>query len=255
MKFLAFTDLHYTNDNTHNVRFRPKSLAKVIRAINAHSDNCDFIMDLGDTADEVAGAKAQTELWQEVVSAMKESGKDYYTLIGNHDTSVSKKKWVEITEMNDRYYSFDCGEYKILCLDGNNNDVNTPFPESEIRWAECYLDNEQIEWIKKEIDESEKDIVVFCHQMFIMDDIENGDDHVLINRKEIIDKFEESGKVRAVFCGHYHYGNFSERNGIYYITFRAICTGDNENHAVVTVEKDFIRVKGYGGQPSIEIKI
>lgn len=255
MKFLAFTDLHYTDDNSHKVRFRPRSLSKIKKAIEEHSHGCDFIMNLGDTADEVHGAKAQTDLWCEVVSAMKDSSKNYYILIGNHDTSVSKEKWTEITGMKGRYYSFDCEEYKILCLDGNNNDVNIPFPESEIHWAECYLDTEQIEWLKKEIDESEKEIIIFCHQMFIMDDIDNGDDHVLINRKEIIDHFEKSGKVKAVFCGHYHYGNFSERNGIYYITFRAICTGDSENHAVVTVENDFIRVEGYGGQPSIEIRI
>lgn len=254
MKFLAFTDLHYTDDDSHEVRFRHKSLEKVKKTINEHSDGCDFIIDLGDTADEVEGAKAQVSLWQEVFDAMKKSNKDYYALIGNHDTSVSKEKWVQISGMQDRYYSFDCGEYKILCLDGNNNDINTPYPESEILWSECYLDTEQIEWIKKEVSESEKEIIVFCHQLFIMDDIENGDDHVLINRKEIVDFFEKSGKVKAVFCGHYHYGNFSEKNGIYYITFRAICTGDNQNHAVVTVEKDFIRVEGYGGQPSIEIK-
>ena len=255
MKFLAFTDLHYTDDNSHKVRFRPKSLEKVKKAIDEHSVGCDFIIDLGDTADEVIGAKAQVSLWQEVFDAMKESGKDYYALIGNHDTSVSKEKWIQISGMRDRYYSFDCGEYKIICLDGNNNDTDTPYPEKEILWSECYLDTEQIKWIKKEIDESQKDVIVFCHQMFLMDDIENGDDHVLINRKEIIDHFEKSGKVKAVFCGHYHYGNFSEKNGIYYITLRAICTGDNQNHAVVTVEKDFIRIEGYGGQPSIEIKV
>ena len=88
-----------------------------------------------------------------------------------------------------------------------------------------------------------------------MGDIENRDDHVIINRKEVIELFEKSGKVKAVFCGHYHDGDFSERNGIQYITFRAICTGDEENHAVVTVEKDFIRVDGYGTQPCIEIRI
>ena len=255
MKFLAFTDLHYTDDDSHKVRFRHKSLSKIRKAIEEHSYGCDFMIDLGDTADQDDGAKAQVDLWQEVVSAMKESGKDYYVLIGNHDTSTSKKTWEQITGMKGRYYSFESGEYKILCLDGNNNDVNEPFPEKEIRWAECYLDTEQIEWVRKELDESEKEVIIFCHQMFLMDDIENDDDHVLINRKEIIDLFEKSGKVKAVFCGHYHHGNFSVRNGIYYITFRAICTGENQNHAVVTVEKDFIRVEGYGGQPGIEIKI
>ncbi|MBP3330914.1 MAG: metallophosphoesterase [Clostridia bacterium] len=255
MKFLAFTDLHYTDDNSHEVRYRPKSLSKIKKAISEHSDGCDFIINLGDTADEVISAKEQKVLWQEIVDAMKESGKDYYLLIGNHDTSTSKHDWVKITGMPSRYYSFFCGGYKIIVLDANNNDAGIPFPQNEIKWSECYLDTEQIKWIEKELEEADRDILVFSHEMFLMGDIENRDDHVIINRKEVIELFEKSGKVKAVFCGHYHDGDFSERNGIQYITFRAICTGDEENHAVVTVEKDFIRVDGYGTQPCIEIRI
>ena len=255
MKFLAFTDLHYTNDNSHPDRFRPKSLDKVKRAIKNYSMDCDFLVNFGDTADEVASAKEQTLLWQEVVDAMKESGKDYYLLIGNHDTSTRKEEWVKITGMKGRYYSFNACGYKVLVLDPNNNDPEIPYPEKEILWSETYIDNEQFSWIEKEIEESENDVIIFSHELLLMGSIENDDDHVVINREKIIDCFEKSGKVKAVFCGHYHSGNYSERNGIHYITFKAICTRDEESCAVVTVEKDFICVEGFGTQDSMEIKL
>ena len=255
MKFLAFTDLHYTDDNSHKERFRPKSLEKVKRAIKEHSSDCDFVVNFGDTADEAEGGKEQALLWQEVTSAMKESGKDYYLLIGNHDTSTDKNQWVKITGMKGRYYSFNACGYKIIVLDPNNNDPEIPYPQKEILWSETYIDTEQLSWIKEEIETAESDVIIFSHELLLLNDIENSDDHVVINRHEIIDCFEKSGKVRAVFCGHYHDGNYSERNGIHYITFKAICTRDEENYAVVTVEKDFIRVDGFGTQPSIEIKL
>lgn len=253
MKFLAFTDLHYTDDDSHEVRYRPKSLEKVKKAIKEHSDNCDFIVDFGDTADSVEGAKKQTVLWQEVAQAMKNSGKDYYALIGNHDTSTDKNEWAKIMNMPSRFYSFFCDGYKIVVLDPNNNDEKSPYPEEEIKWAECYIDDEQMEWLENELKNSRQNIIIFSHEMLIMSDIDNDDDHVIRNRHKLIELIEKSGKVKAVFCGHYHDGDFSERNGIHYITFRAICTRDDECHAVVTIENNKIKVEGFGGQPSIEI--
>ena len=65
--------------------------------------------------------------------------------------------------------------------------------------------------------------------------------------------FSGSGKVAAVFCGHYHPGDLQIRDGIPYVTFAGMCEGEANSYAVVTAEDGLIRVEGRGNQPSFEV--
>ncbi len=253
MKFLEFTDMHYSDIPQKSERNRPQSLNKVKRIIAEHAEGCDFIINLGDTADMVNGGKEQAELWRDTAEAMLSSGKEAYSLIGNHDTSTDKRVWQNVMGMTGRYYSFTCDGYKIICLDPNNNDEKTAFPEKEILWSEVFIDDEQFEWLKEEINNSENEVIIFSHELLLLENRENDDDHVLRNRDKVIELIEKSGKVRAFFAGHYHWGDYVRHNGIDYITFRSICLEDNAAHAVVTVEKDKITVEGFEGQESFVI--
>ena len=58
-------------------------------------------------------------------------------------------------------------------------------------------------------------------------------DHRLFNSDEINGILASSGKVKAVFQGHYHPGHSSRHNGIRYATFPAMC----ENEDAVFVEE------------------
>lgn len=246
MRFLAFSDMHYSDVKQDGERNRPMSLEKVKRALSKHSGGCDFVVNFGDTADLFENGKSQTLLWEETAQVLKNSGKKYYCLIGNHDTSTDKKTWMEIMGMPSRYYSFDCDGYKVLVLDPNQNDTQNPFPQEEIKWAYCYIDDEQFEWIKDQIEKTESEVIIFSHELFVLGQRDNDDDHVIRNRDKIIDLFEKSGKVKAVFSGHYHQGDTTSHNGIDYITFRSICLNDDYAHAVVTVDKNGIKVENYG---------
>lgn len=246
MKFLSFTDMHYSDVQTEGERNRPMSLEKVKRALSEHLDGCDFVVNFGDTADLFQEGKSQTLLWQETADVLKNCGKQFYCLIGNHDTSTDKNVWVEIMDMPSRYYSFECDGYKVLVLDPNQNDENNPFPEKEIKWAYCYIDDEQFEWMKKEIETASGEVIIFIHELLILEERDNDDDHVIRNREKIIDLIEKSGKVRAVFAGHYHYGDRVFHNGIHYITFRSICLNDDYAHCVVTVDESGIDVQEFG---------
>lgn len=246
MKFLSFTDMHYSDVDMAGERKRPQSLEKVKMALTQHGGDCDFIVNFGDTADLFEEGKEQTLLWKETADVLKDYGKKYYCLIGNHDTSTDKNTWAEIMGMPSRYYSFVCDGYKVLVLDPNQNDEKNPYPDEEIRWADCYIDDEQFEWMKKELDEAEGDVIVFSHELFILGSRDNDDDHVIRNREKLIDLIEKSGKVKAVFSGHYHYGDRASHNGIEYITFRSICLEDDYAHYVVTVDEKGIDVQEYG---------
>lgn len=246
MKFLAFSDMHYSDVNLDGERNRPMSLEKVKRALSEHLDECDFVVNFGDTADLFAEGKQQTLLWEETADVLKSCGKKYYCLIGNHDTSTDKNTWVEIMGMPARYYSFQYDSYKILVLDPNQNDEKNPLPDKEIKWAYCYIDDEQFEWIKREIETAENDVIIFTHELLILGDRDNDDDHVIRNREKVIDLIENSDKVKAVFSGHYHYGDRVFHNGIDYVTFRSICLNDDYAHYVVTIDDNGIDVKEYG---------
>ncbi len=246
MKFFSFTDMHYSDIVMEGERKRPMSLEKVKRALSEHAEECDFVVNFGDTADLFEGYKSQTSLWEETVDVLKGCGKKYYCLIGNHDTSTDKNKWVKIMGMPSRYYAFDCDGYRILVLDPNQNDEKNPYPSEEIKWAYCYIDDEQFEWMKREIEKAEGEVIIFSHELFILQNRENDDDHVIRNREKLISLIEESGKVKAVFSGHYHYGDKVSHNGIQYITFRSICLEDDYAHYVVTVDEKGIDVQEYG---------
>lgn len=250
MKFLVFTDMHYSDIPQEGERNRPESLNKVKRIISEHSHDCDFIINLGDTADEAPGGISQVDLWKKTYEEMNESGKKCYSLIGNHDTSTDKNTWVKVMGMSARYYSFLCDGFKVICLDPNNNDEKTAFPKKEILWSEVYIDDEQFDWLKKEIEEAECEILIFSHELLILKTEDNDDDHVLRNREKVIDLIEKSGKVRAFFAGHYHWGDYVKHGKVDYITFRSICLENNASHAVVTVDKDKITVEGFEGQAS-----
>ena len=246
MKFLSFTDMHYSDVQMAGERKRHMSLEKVKKAISEHIEGCDFVVNFGDTADLFPEGKSQISLWKETAEVLKNCGKKYYCLIGNHDTSTDKNTWAEIMNMPSRYYSFERDGYKIIVLDPNQNDEKNPFPEEEIKWAYCYIDDEQFEWMKKEIDTASGDVIVFTHELLILGERDNDDDHVIRKREKIIDFIEKSGKVKAVFAGHYHYGDRTFHNGIHYITFRSICLNDDYAHYVVTVDENGINVQEYG---------
>ena len=246
MKFLAFSDMHYSDVQMEGERNRPMSLEKVKRALSEHLDECDFVVNFGDTADLFGNGKPQTLLWEETADVLKNCGREYYCLIGNHDTSTDKRTWVEIMNMPSRYYSFNHGSYKVLVLDPNQNDEKNPFPSEEIKWAYCYIDDEQFEWMKNEIEAAKEEVIIFTHELLILNERNNDDDHVIRNREKVIDLIEKSGKVKAVFSGHYHYGDRACHNGIDYVTFRSICLNDDYAHYVVTIDETGIDVKEYG---------
>jgi len=75
-------------------------------------------------------------------------------------------------------------------------------------------------------------VYVFMHQNI---DPEIREDHRLYNDAQIRSILEKSGKVRAVYQGHYHPGHRAEVNGISYVTLPAMC--ENEQ-AYFVVEMD-----------------
>lgn len=251
MRFLAVTDLHYTNkllgegDRRHSL-----SLEKLRQAVGSSADGCDCIVNLGDTAEGFDGFRPQQELLDEVYAVLRGTGLACYSIIGNHDTHLPKPEFYPHLGMADRYYAFDCGEYRCIVLDACLNDVHVPLPPEEIQWDDCWIDPEQITWLRHELDSAPGQVLIFTHVPFMLDSPEIENPHLIRNRRELMEIFERSGKVRAVFSGHYHDGCAGMCGGIPYITFAAMVVSEQNNYAVVDVTQNGIHVQGVGRQQS-----
>ena len=254
MRFLAVTDLHYTNME-YGVDDRRHALScdKLREAVRLHADGCDCIMNLGDSADAADGCRPQAELLDEVRGVLRESGLPHYSIIGNHDTRMAKPAFYPHMDMDDRYYAFTCGGYRCIVLDACLNDVRQPLPQTEIAWDDCWVDPAQIAWLRAELERTALPVLIFSHVPFMLETPDEENPHLIRNRRELTDLFASCGKVRAVFSGHYHEGCFGFCDGIPYLTFAAMVIGEENTHAVVDVTDSAITVTGYGRQKSIKI--
>ena len=251
MRFLLVTDLHYTDKPAgSDNRYHALSLDKFRTAVENYYDGCAFVACLGDIADSIDGCKPQTQCLAEVREMIDGFGVPFYPTFGNHDTALDKNEFMRIIGMPGRYYSFESSGYLFLMLDSCMNSKDIPYPESEIKWAECYVDDEQLSWMRGKIAKSDLPVVVMTHALF-----EGDEDHTIKNADEIKDiLFEFEDKIAALFCGHYHFGLNSKIGSIPYVVFKALCMGEKLTCAVVEIEDSLVKVTGYGDESTIQIK-
>ena len=254
MKFLAVADMHCSEKEQTGTRLHALSLGKLRKALERSAGGCDFIMNLGDTAQADRGYRPQEELFSLALAELDRAGLPFYSVIGNHDTATEKQKVTELLQMPGRYYRFDSGSYRCLVLDASLNAPDKPYPKTEIKWDECYIDNEQGSWLRKELAMADRPVLVFSHLNFVLKPGWVEDLHLIVNREEYMRLFADSGKVAAVFSGHYHPGDVEMASGIPYVTFAAMCEGLENTYALVTVEGSTVRVDGFGTQPSYKIE-
>jgi len=78
------------------------------------------------------------------------------------------------------------------------------------------------------------------------------------NAQQVRTIFENSGKVKCVFQGHYHEGNSSEINGIHYYTLRSLIEGqkpEGNSYAIVKATPKSIKIRGFRKAESVTLEI
>lgn len=255
MKFLVATDLHYTDKPmSENGRCHEMSLQKLKEALENYSGDCEFAVCLGDMVDSYDGYKLQPQGLKELSEVWRAFDIPFYAMIGNHDTAMDKHEFCSLAGMPHRYYSVETHEYLCLMLDTNMNSPDEPYPSQEIKWAYCYIDNKQLDWAKERIEQSDKPVIIFTHALLDFD-VDEGErnDHVLVNSDEVKKALLSSGKIAAVFSGHYHDGLNMKFGNIPYVVFNSMCNGPSNNFAVAEVKGGKVTVEGYGTQPDITL--
>lgn len=212
VRFAVCTDVH--QDLIHDAKSRLEYFIQ-----EAEDNKVDFIIQLGDFCLPFEANEPFLKVWDSF------DGEKYHVL-GNHDMDVSPKVFIEdFLGIEKSYYSFDVNDFHFIVLDANyykEGDKLVPYSNgnyynhSENR---CYIPGSQIEWLKQDLAQTEKNTIVFSHQSL---------EHWggVKNRMEIRKVFKEansnSKKVIACFCGHDHQDRYAEIGGIHYIGLNSL---------------------------------
>lgn len=207
VRFGIITDIH--NDIMHDGESRLDVFLKA-----SEEEEVDFIIQLGDFCMVKESNKKFVELWNS-------SKIEKHHALGNHDMdNCTKEEFMQFVGMSQRYYSFEKGDYKFIILDPNNiysDDKYTHYANGNYYIdlkKRAHVDPEQLEWLKKELNNSDKQCILFSHQSL---------ERCVQNRAEIQQILENTNKtsgynkVIAAFSGHDHTSYKKEINGINYI--------------------------------------
>ncbi|MDN5201056.1 metallophosphoesterase [Fulvivirgaceae bacterium BMA10] len=171
----------------------------------------DFIIQMGDFSLPRPQNQVFLDVWNEF------EGPAYHVL-GNHDMrdfGFTREQTMAWWEMKERYYSFDQGDFHFIVLDGNDKN---PTPWSGY---DRYIGAEQKEWLRKDLEATNKPTIVFIHQSL---EAESG----IANGEEIRSILESAkskanrSKVIACLCGHHHTDYVKEINGILHIQINSM---------------------------------
>jgi 3',5'-cyclic AMP phosphodiesterase CpdA len=233
------TDVHILDKPSAITNFR-----NVLGAINKLKDKPDFIINTGDTVMDENKQTRETvqtrwNAWNESVSTSNKLM--IRSCLGNHDVWYGPdetldseyrkdpkygKQWaIGELKLPGRYYSFDHKGWHFVALDSING-------------ASGYqLDDEQFEWLKQDLQRTEKDrpVLVFSHVPILsmgallyltrrkpIEEVRfpSGDMHN--DHQKLKDLFLSHRNVKACLSGHVHYVDAVDYLGVKYLCNGAV---------------------------------
>lgn len=199
IRFGVIADVH--QDIMHDAEERLQVFVDAMREADV-----DFILQIGDFC-------VPKEANRNFLNIFKSFPGPQYHVIGNHDTDggYRREQTVEYYGMPDRFYSWDQQGFHFVVLDGNDRpaDHQGGYPR--------YMAQDQLEWLKQDIESTCKPTLVFSHQSLERENqggVQNGADVRAILEAEN----ERVGfkKVLACFSGHHHRDYLRTIEGIHY---------------------------------------
>lgn len=239
LKFAQVSDVHFL-ENGANTTYKmtgesPRLLDDAIKQINEQTD-IDFVMFTGDLIDK----SFEKEL-KAVLPHLDNLNAPWYFAFGNHDrcvggylTTLVYLDMIRNSNSNFKfkraYYSFvPKKNYKVIVLD----DVIT----NEIT-SNGYIDEEQMKWLKKELDSSKNDVVLIYMHVPIIEPFASPN-HKLKNAYAVKQLIESYKNPIGVFQGHYHAAKITQHDNVLYVSSPALVSYPNAFRIVtVTNSKD-----------------
>lgn len=190
----------------------------------ANERKADFIIQLGDFSAYGDYTKLALDEWR------KFNGPAYHVL-GNHDSeNCGKETVMRILGMDKKYYSFDAGDYHFIVLDTNymkmgNRYIDYHSEEYEKHRAEffsCHVSAEQLEWLKADIDATDKRCFVFTHAALAVGDWTVQNLHDLQGIFWMANEKAGYNKVTMCFSGHDHADAYLYKGDVHYMLINSM---------------------------------
>ncbi len=227
LKFVHISDVHYSAE-LDNTPFKlrknsPELFDDAIEQINEIS-GVSFVMFGGDLVDRAK----ESELLGFLEHAKNIKAPWYYTF-GNHDSMLGGhlttdryladvRKNNPNFKFNNTYYSFSPKNgYKVIVLDSIIRDRLT---------SNGQISDEQLAWLDKELNASQKQIVLIFLHVPIQEPI-SAEHHKMLNCTEVMKVLGKYKNPIAVFQGHYHVARVKQMNNLLFVSTPALVSYPN----------------------------
>lgn len=225
VKIGLFSDPHYSSQElTGGNRRNNLSLGKMRAALDAFAAaGCDRVICLGDLTDTEDTKEQEIANMGEIAALFSEFSMPITVLMGNHDAYVFTA--AEFYALLGGCEPTDLHEegVHLLFIDANYTADGVRYTPHGFRWDDVGLPDPDA--LREQLSALDGDVYLFMHQN--IDPAIPAQDHRLANADEVCAILEGSGKVKAVYQGHYHWGNRSHRGGVEYITLPAMAVYDD----------------------------
>lgn len=225
MKIGLFTDSHYSSAPlTCGNRLNNQSLRKIGEAMSVFADEkCDLVIILGDVTDTEPSRDKEEANLRQIAQVLDASGMDIICMMGNHDAFVfTPEDFYCILGQKYRPRPLARDGVNLLFLDACYFKTGVHYGPGDHDWTDTFYPH--TEQLRQELARCEGSVYVFVHQNI---DPQVRADHCLHNAAQVREIIEESGKVKAVYQGHYHWGHRLVHNGVEYVTLAAMCENEN----------------------------
>ena len=230
MKIGLYSDPHYSSqERTGGNRYNSRSLDKM-RA--AYSDfeaaGCDLIVCLGDLTDTEDTREREEANMAEIAALLDACPIPTVCVMGNHDAYVFEPADFYALLGGHEPTDVTAEGKTLLFLSANHNPDGSPYHPHAFHWDKCYVPTKGL---AERIAAATEDVTVFLHQNL---DAACPADHRPVNADEVCRILAESGKVKTVYQGHFHWGADTEKDGIHYVTLPAMCCFEN-THRIIEI--------------------
>lgn len=269
LRFGLIADAQYADADPEGERHYRSTPEKLKRAVETlHAAQPAFTLHLGDFIDR------DFKSFDTMLPLFKDLGHPVHHLLGNHDYSVADTEKVRVVAtlgMPHDYYTFRSGNIRIVMLDTTSLSTykhpagSAAKAASEKLLAELKskgatgaqpwnggVADPQLEWLDRELTAADvaKERVILCGHHPLLPAAA----HTLWNPDAVLAVIDRHPCVIAWFNGHNHAGDFAERKGIPYVTFRSMLHHpDTTAFSIVDVHADRIVITGHGREQSREL--
>jgi len=242
VSFGLVTDLHSADLDPNANRHYRESVRKLGQCVaDLNGRDVDFLIELGDFKDQGQTAEATLANLRAVEAVFRRFKGARYHVLGNHDMDrIPKRQALAAMENTgiprDRsYYAFDVKGAHFVVLDATFRPDGVSYDSGNFKWTEAFVPAEELSWLERDLKATRLPTVVFCHQLLDAD----SDVYFVRNAAAVRRVLGQSGRVLAVFQGHYHEGRYACVEGIHYYTLNAMVMGSGPQSNAYAVAELF----------------